>query len=277
MNLFATTLPALAAVAALIFTWISVAQVSDELTISEQGQIAERYDTAVEKLVDDSMDVRRGAIYSMQSIMTDSPRMQPAVIDMLSKYIRDRATKNLKTTEKSPDIQAALYALGNRNPSHDGNAVIDLRGARLEEAKLEGMNLTNADLRETVISGGNAEKAVLSGARLEQAVLHGTNLTGADLSHANASKADLKNAVMAGADLAHAYVEQADLRDADLTGADLSGVDMAGANLEGAYLAEVTWNDTNLAGVRRPEGDLPDDMASRTTQPPRSQATNAAG
>ncbi|MFE7973929.1 pentapeptide repeat-containing protein [Streptomyces shenzhenensis] len=247
---------------------------SDELTISEQGQIADRYDTAVEKLVDHSMDVRRGAIYSMQSIMTDSPRTQPAVIDMLSKYIRDRATKKLTSTEKSPDVQAALYALGNRNPAHDGNAVIDLRGAHLREAKLEGMNLTNADLRGTIISGGNIEKARLSGANLERAVLTGANLTGADLSHAKASKADLKKSTMTDANLANAYVEQADLRDAYLTGADLSGADLAGANLEGAYLADITWNDTNLTGVRRPEGDLPDDASNRTFETPRSEASD---
>ncbi|MFE9609089.1 pentapeptide repeat-containing protein [Streptomyces sp. NPDC006012] len=295
---FAAVLPGLAAVAALVFTWVSVAQVSDELAISEQGQIADRYDTAVENLVDASVDVRRGAIYSMQSIMTDSPRTQPSVIDMLSKYVRDRATKNLKTTEKSPDIQAALYALGNRNPAQDGKAVIDLRGACLKEAKLEGMNLADADLRGTVLSGANAEKAILSGANLEQAVLTGADLTGADLSHAEVSKADLKTAVLADAALKNALLVQADLRDADLRGANLSGADLSdtnlngagltganlsggdlsdtnlngadlsGADLEGAHLTGLTWNDTTtLTGVHRPEGDLLDDAPGATRQP----------
>ncbi|WP_398656989.1 pentapeptide repeat-containing protein [Streptomyces shenzhenensis] len=59
------------------------------------------------------------------------------------------------------------------------------------------------------------------------------------------------------------------------TGADLSGADMAGANLEGAYLAEITWNDTDLTGVRRPEGDLPDDPSNRTSETPRSAASDA--
>ncbi|RMB82557.1 hypothetical protein CTZ28_29370 [Streptomyces shenzhenensis] len=50
---------------------------------------------------------------------------------------------------------------------------------------------------------------------------------------------------------------------------------MAGANLEGAYLAEITWNDTDLTGVRRPEGDLPDDPSNRTSETPRSAASDA--
>ncbi|MFF4748874.1 pentapeptide repeat-containing protein [Streptomyces sp. NPDC002514] len=277
MASFAAVLPGLAAVAALVFTWVSVAQVSDELAISEQGQIADRYDTAVKNLVDGSVDVRRGAIYSMQSIMTDSPRTQPAVIDMLSKYVRDRATKKLKTTEKSPDIQAALYALGNRNPAQDGNAAIDLRGAYLKEAKLEGMNLTNADLRGTVLSGANAEKAMLSGADLERAVLTGADLTGADLSHAEVPKADLRTAVLADAALKNASFGRADLRNADLTGANLSGADLTGADLEGAYLAEVTWTDTTLAGVHRPEGDLLDHAPGATSQPSPSRTADPPG
>lgn len=219
-----------------------MAQVSDELTISEQGQIADRYDAAVEKLIDDSVDVRRGAIYSMQSIMTDSPRTQPAVIDMLSKYIRDRATKKSAAVDKAPDIQAALYALGNRDPSHDGDAVIDLRGVRLRKVELKGASLTHADLGGAVLSGGDFEKADLTGVNLKLAVLSGAHLADADLTDANATRADLQGA--------------------DLTGANLSRVDLTGTRLDRANLTETTWNGANLTGARRPEGDLPEVTSS---------------
>ncbi|MFD7713819.1 pentapeptide repeat-containing protein [Streptomyces sp. NPDC059785] len=250
MHLFTTTLPGLAAVAALIFTWISIDQASDELSISEQGQIADRYDAAVEKLVNPSVDVRRGAIYSLQSIMADSPRTQPAVIDMLSKYIRDRATKKSVTAEKAPDVQAALYTLGNRDSAHDANAVVDLRGVRLRELDLTGVDLSRADLREAVLTGGDLAKADLSGANLESAVLGDANLSGADLTGA--------------------VVERTDLRGADLTDADLDRADLTGARLDRANLTGTTWKDTVLTGVHRPEGDLPDITSSPAPQTSRT-------
>ncbi|MET8947522.1 pentapeptide repeat-containing protein [Streptomyces sp. NPDC004542] len=228
---------------------------SAELTISEQGQIADRYDAAVEKLVDDSVDVRRGAIYSMQSIMTDSPRMQPAVIDMLSKYVRDRATKTPVLVEKAPDIRAALYTLGNRDPSHDGKAVIDLGGVRLRKVDLNGVDLTSANLEKAVLSDGDLEKADLSGADLESAVLTGVRLTGADLTNS--------------------YVKRADLRGADLTGADLSGADLTETKLARANLTGTIWKCTNLSGANRPEGDLPDVTSSMA--PDRSRSPGCDG
>ncbi|MER5538549.1 hypothetical protein [Streptomyces mirabilis] len=99
----ATMLPGLAAVAALVFTWVSVTQVSEELEMSKQGQIADRYDKALERLSGNSANIRRGAIFSLQGIMEDSPRQQPAVIDALSGYIRTHATKNM-SAEKAPDV-----------------------------------------------------------------------------------------------------------------------------------------------------------------------------
>ncbi|MEU0968489.1 pentapeptide repeat-containing protein [Streptomyces sp. NPDC005917] len=229
---------------------------SDELTVSRQGQIADRYDAAVEKLVDHSADVRRGAIYSMQSIMTDSPRTQPAVIDMLSKYIRDRTSKKSTNVANSPDVQAALYALVNRDPSHDANAVIDLKGVRFREVRLNGADLSKADLRGAVLSGNDFEKADLSGANLESAVLSGTNLTGANLTNAS--------------------IRHADLRDADLTGADLGTANVAGAKLERANLTGTRWDGADLTGVHRPEGDLPYVTSSTTSETPRSRASDGA-
>jgi len=219
-------LPGLAAVAASCFTWISVNQVSEELAISKQGQIADRYDKALERLSGNSANIRRGAIFSMQGIMEDSPREQPAVIDALSGYIRARATKNL-SAEKAPDIQAALSALGHRDPSRDGKATIDLRGMRLRDADLQGVDLTEANL-----SG---------------AVLSDCNLNGANLSGANLGKAILKGA---------------DLTDAKLTGANLAGADLTEASLDAAHL-----DGADLTSVRRPEADLPMSIPSGNSSP----------
>jgi uncharacterized protein YjbI with pentapeptide repeats len=239
-------LPGLAAVAALIFTWISVIQVSEELAISKQGQIADRYDKALERISSSSANIRRGAIFSMQGIMEDSPREQPAVIDALSGYIRARATKNL-SAEKAPDVQAALSALGHRDPSRDGNSTINLGGMRLRDADLRGVDLTEANLSGAVLSGCDLNGANLSGANLSGANLSGANLSGTNLSGANLNKAVLKGA---------------DLTDANLTGANLAGADLTEASLDAAHL-----DGADLTSVRRPEADLPTSAPSRNASP----------
>lgn len=256
-GLLATLLPGLTAVATLVFTWVSVTQVSEELTISEQGQIADRYDKAIERLDDDSVNIRRGAIFSLQGIMEDSPRKQPAVIADLSQYIRTHAAKKVTSAQKAPDIQAALSVLGQRDPAHDGDRAIDLRGVQLADVDLKGADLSGALLADAVFSRGDLTGTKLSGADLRGAALRRTNLRGADLSRANLYKTDL--------------------READLTEADLRGADVTGAELAGAGLADVRVDGTTeWTGAHRPEEDLPTATATpvppdRTTSTPASE------
>ncbi|MFE6619409.1 pentapeptide repeat-containing protein [Streptomyces sp. NPDC057740] len=247
--LLAAVLPGVAAVATLVFTWVSVIQVSEELTISEQGQIADRLDKAMERLEDGSANIRRGAIFSLQGIMEDSPRQQPTVIATLSEYIRSRATKKpAAKTDKAPDIQAALSVLGQRDPTHDGDRPLDLRGVQLAGVDLHGADLSRANLAGAVLSHGNLADTNLSGADLHGASLSGTVLTHADLTGANLRGTVLSDAVLTGANLSDARLQRTDLREADLTDVTLQGAD--------------------LTGVRRPEGDLPTSSPSPSPDSP---------
>ena len=80
--LTASTLPGLAALVALLFTWMSVEQTNKDLQISEQGQITTRYNAAVTNLGSASLDVRLGGIYALQRIMQDSSRDQRTVVSV---------------------------------------------------------------------------------------------------------------------------------------------------------------------------------------------------
>lgn len=266
-------LPGLAAVAALVFTWVSVSQVSDGLTISQQGQSADRFDRAIERLDDSSANIRRGAVFSLQGVMEDYPRLQPAVVYALSEYVRTRAAKKATTKIGAPDIQAALSVLGRRDPTHDGDRAIDLRGVRLADIDLKGADLSGANLARAVLSHSNLEQTKLTGADLSDAVLDGTVLTGADLSGARLDSARLKSAVLAGADLRKASLHKADLRKADLREVNLNGADLTAADLTGADLDAVhADDDTTWTRVHRPEEDLP------TSQPtPGNPSTPAVG
>lgn len=73
----------MAAIAVAGFTWASISQVNNEQSITQEGQIAERYNNAVGNLEGETADVRLGGIYALQRIMNDSAKDQPAVIEVL--------------------------------------------------------------------------------------------------------------------------------------------------------------------------------------------------
>lgn len=269
-------LPGVAAVATLAFTWVSVTQASEELTISEQGQIADRLDKAMERLDNGSANIRRGAIFSLQGIMEDSPREQPAVLYTLSEYIRGRATKKSSTTGKAPDIQAALSVLGQRDPAHDGDRPIDLRGVRLTGVDLHLADLSGANLAGAVLSHGNLEGTKLSGADLHGATLTGTNLKGADLTGANLSKGVFNDAVLTEANLSQARLDSAQLKAADLEKADLRGATLHHTDLREADLLDVRLDGADLTRVRRPEGDLPTPPADTPAPSPSLSPTTGS-
>lgn len=82
MALTASTLPGLAALVALLFTWMSVEQTNKDLQIAEQGQITTWYNSAITNLGSASLDVRLGGIYALQRIMQDSSRDQRTVVSV---------------------------------------------------------------------------------------------------------------------------------------------------------------------------------------------------
>ncbi|MFI2377304.1 pentapeptide repeat-containing protein [Streptomyces sp. NPDC018964] len=226
-ELLAASLPGLAALLALLFTWIQVTQAGKELAISERGQITSRFNAAVSNLGAASADVRLGGIYALEQIMRDSAPDQPAVVSVLSAYARHNAPVRVEDARKAPvlpgdeprplsaDLQAVMTVLGNRRPDRDRGVQIDLSRTALPGLELSGypglFPLRGVDLRE------------------------------ADLSSADFRYVDLRNAALIGVDLSGASLlgsrlDEADLEDADLTQADLVGAELDGAHLSGADL-----------------------------------------
>ena len=202
-------------------------------SLSEQSQITERYARAIEQLGADKVDVRVGAIYSLERLMSDSPKDRRSITDVLAAYVRNTSPRKTPIKEQtSPDcqseydnappvyasevdpaaipkadIQAAVTVLGRRPQNKEGASRIDLRAA----------NLTGIDM---------------IGAKFP-----GTDLTGAVLSQANFSRADFRDAHLAYADLSAAHFFDADFTNADLEGADISDANLYGANLTGTNLS----------------------------------------
>ncbi|MEV4940624.1 hypothetical protein [Streptomyces zaomyceticus] len=144
-GLVAVSLPGLAALAALLFTWVQVGQASKELQISEQGQITNRFNAAIGNVGSGSMDVCLGGIYALQRIMQDSVRDHGTIVSVRAAYVRQHAPvagegarpRQTGLAEPAPpaDVQAVMTVLADRLPSRDAGPALELQSTDLRGLK----------------------------------------------------------------------------------------------------------------------------------------------
>ena len=120
-----------------------------------------------------------------------------------------------------------------------------LSGVKLQGAFLIDADLTDADLSGKYLE----EVANLTRADLKLAKLNGAKLQGVILNHAILKLAQLEEAKLQGAYLQHAKLHDAWLTDANFYGANLNDADLRGADLRGAHFRNVELIRTNLTGV----------------------------
>lgn len=217
-------------------TWQRISIAENNLRVSQEGQITERFTRAIEQLGNPAIEIRLGGIYSLERIANESDKDCLSIMKILTAYIRVNSYANeetLKPGEIREDIQAILTIIGKQKYSFNSEEFTpNLRGTRLCGADLKGANLERAKLM-----GVHLEGAHLEGARLEEAYLTSeTRLEKAHLEEAHLEKAHLSFAVLYEADLEEAHLEGANLVGALLMGADLSKAHLEGAKLEGAKL-----------------------------------------
>jgi hypothetical protein len=278
-------LTALATVGALYFNTHQTSQAlratRDQVGLSEQGQLTDRFSKAVEQLgTKDSLEVRLGGIYALERIARDSARDHPTVMEVLSAYVREHAPLSLcastaPRTPPSTDVQAILIVIGRRDQNRDRDA-LDLSGtclanANLTHADLTNVHLTNADLTHGNLIDAHLTNADLSGAHLTNTSLPGADLAGAHLFRANLTYSDLSgatltntylsgatliNATLIGADLTNANLFEATLTNADLIGANLTNANLTTAGLTNAGLTNANLTNADLSGADLTNADL---------------------
>jgi uncharacterized protein YjbI with pentapeptide repeats len=203
-----------------------------------------------------NLEVRLGAIYSLERIALDSERDHGPIIETLCAYVRQNAGPPLTAPEgvipgsreysswltslpqPRVDVVAAMKILG-RRPEHriamelKDNALertpFDLAGVNLQRVRLKNLKLANLDL-----SGSSFQGAYLMQVDLSKTQLYGCNLIQTVLS---ACKFD--NALAMALDLRNAHIRRtsakaATLEEANFAGARLYDCDFTKANLEGA-------------------------------------------
>ena len=255
--------------------------------LSRRGQVTDRFTIALERLGSSELYVRIGGVHALEHVMRDSADHHNDVIEVLTEFIRDRTPCCAQPERQvwmhpvagsvpdlpsvpTPDIQAALTALGHR-PHRPERQYIDLAGLHFTGAQLRGAILTIANLNGVDLTGARLDGADLTGATLTGANLTRVWLVGADLSRADLDGAQLTGGVnlsgarlflagLKGADLTGAWLFDADLTGAQLTGAnltrvkfihaDLTHTQLAGADLTGARLDGARLDDADLTGAR---------------------------
>jgi hypothetical protein len=274
VQIIVTALPGIAALIALIFTYTSLKgqlqantdqlqATKSQLSIESQGQITDRFNTAVTNLGSSAVDVRIGGIYALQRIMVDSHRDQPAILEILAAFARNHSPAARRPVvphgpvpapsdianviggrvpSVPADVQIALTVIGDRNASFDGSVSIDLSNTNLDEANFGGMDFRRVIFFGSDLLGANLTQAQLDGADFQEADLFAASLFQASLVGAQFNAANLVNAILREADLTDAdfgtlYYRSLKFDGANLSTANFSGADVKGANFKGANLS----------------------------------------
>ena len=249
-------------------------QAWNELDIARRGQITERFTQAIDQLGSESLEIRLGAIYSLERTAREDRDYHWPIMEVLTTYVRTHAGLNPNREQEvdepplEPDVQAILTIIGRRSIYHGDVefGAIDLREANLrradlKEANFQGANLRRANLRGANFQGANFQRADLvvsnlQGADLRRADLKEANLKTANLRGANLGEANLDGADLVGAKLGYARLDRADLRGADLRRADLRGADLRGADLQRTNLEGVRFDRANLSKANLSKANL---------------------
>jgi hypothetical protein len=147
--------------------------------------------------------MRVKGIYALEHVISiSSERDYPAVIEILTSYVRENAsvkrTLHTESTGLPADIQTILTVLGRRTRTYRQEATQSLK---LEETNLQGANLNWAQFQRANLRGAQLQGANLRGAQLQETILWDTQLQGAYLRGAQLQGANLRGAQLQRVDL----------------------------------------------------------------------------
>ena len=236
-------------------------QLTEQLTLTRQGQVAERFTRAIDQLGSDRLAQRLGGIYGLEQIARESPGagIRLVVTDVLSAFVRQHAPRAPTATAEDrhllelgvrvPDVQAAVTVLGRRTILAT-DPQLDLRRVDLRRADLQSLDFHNANLVGAQLIGATLSNARLQGAKLSDAQLQWTTFTNAHLQDADLNRAQLQNVILSHARLQRAHLGGAQLQNAKFIGAQLQRAGLADAQLHNAVFLSAQLQGANLAGAQ---------------------------
>ena len=280
---------------------VQVEAVQRQVEITQTGLLNERYQRAAEMLGSELLTVRLGAVYALRRLAAEHPvDYQVQCMVLLCAFVRHPTPDErvpISVTEEwgrenpivREDVQAAVSAIGERNPDHlelerQNDFRVDLRRASLVAADLRQHPLVCANLEGARLMSADLDQAMLTGADLSYAHLSGANLSGvcasdaiclcAKLSGVTAQGTILRGAILEGTEWNGARMQGADLSNANLIGADLQAARLNGTNLSGTIfgrgrrlIGPTPFETTQVIHTRLTQAQLSKDLPETVTRP----------
>lgn len=183
----------LALLSGLYFTYQNVKTAQENLRVTEEGKLTERFSNAVELLGNEKLDVRLGGIYALERIARDSQKDHWTVMEVLTAFVRENAFYRHGSAlegDLREDIQAIMTVIGRRKWYETEKQRLNLQRVNLARCVLVKANLRRANLMYA-----NLKNADLSDANLSEAELSVTDFRGAELNEADLNGADFRRVI----------------------------------------------------------------------------------
>jgi uncharacterized protein YjbI with pentapeptide repeats len=163
-------------------------------------------------------------------------------MQVLTAFLRS-SSREREQDEAPPAVQAACNALVQRQRRYDRGLVLDLAGADLRQANMDGVVLQKAILRDTKLRGAFLRSSDLRGANLANAQAESVRLDGANLGKVVLDGARLQGATLdkaraVGAAFVETLFDSTFLRGADLR--HCSGLSIRRGKIRGAVTDQHT-------------------------------------
>lgn len=191
----------------------------DQIRVTEQGQVTERFTRAIDQLGSDTLQIRLGGIYSLERIAKDSADDHWTVMEILCSFIRRESGKAEYSDEKASrpsiglssldlhpppqDVLSALQVVLRRDRKNDSdNDLLDLSDSKLRSLSISNSDLSSIDLNNSDLRFSNLDACIfhdcnlwstdLSGSQLVDSSFRGSCLLATRFHEANLRKACLE-------------------------------------------------------------------------------------
>jgi uncharacterized protein YjbI with pentapeptide repeats len=245
----------LAGLAVLVTFYYTAKQLSltqEQVLVTQEAQITERFTRATEQLASDKLEARVGGIYAFQRIARDSDKDLYSVLAILQTFVRENAPREEANEENPPQI---LFTLP---PADIDAAVVSLASLSEHRAEPFSLDLHGTDLEGAAITDGDFDPAYLFNTNLQSASIVGGDLSGADFTASNLRRAYLVSGerfnepgIQSGTiNLSKASFRMAQLHDAEIHGADLSGASLVEATLYRTAIIQVDLSEADFQSAK---------------------------
>ena len=231
----------------LFFTW-------QNLQLSHEAQMTERFTHAIEQIGNDNTSVRVGGLYALQRLAKDSSSKDfLPVLDIVVSYLREYALKSNELLESKYQYSGNKLRKISK-PSYLKKFILDYDEGKFERRRdgiIRGLPLdvysATSVLRELLQRGNTALRLQKDEELASHIELNGLKLQKSDLHDIILNYADFREATLAESNLQNSVLKYADFENADLRGINLNNSNLEGAVLINATLSEAELKNVNLS------------------------------